>query len=92
MLLLLLLLAKNKSTPFCSASLPLTNTRCVRSTIKLSTVNSLSSGLSINLVNIKFGNKSGVLRIEPGATGREVIMLSTVLAAPYTFVSFFDTH
>ena len=45
-------LISSKVFLFCS-SLPPANTRCVRSTIKLCTVHSLSSALSINLGDIK---------------------------------------
>ena len=41
---------------FCSTSLPLTSTKWVQSTIKLCTVLSLSSALSINLGNIEIEN------------------------------------
>ena len=41
----------------------------VLSAIKLCTVNSLSSALSINLRNIIFFFKFGNAKIEPGATG-----------------------
>ena len=64
---------------FCSTSLPLTSTRWVQSTIKLFTVHTLTSVLSINLGSIK---NYVILRIKPGATGREARKLSTVLCGP----------
>ena len=64
----------------------LTNTRWVRSTIKLScTVHSLSSALSINLSNIK---NSGTPRIKPGAAGREVQTLPMRYAPPPSLLKF----
>ena len=47
-------LSRPLSNFFGSASLPLTSPRCVRSTIQLYTVHSLSSALLINLSNIKY--------------------------------------
>ena len=47
-------LSRPLSNFFGSASLPLTGPRCVRSTIQLYTVHSLSSALLINLSNIKY--------------------------------------
>ena len=56
---------------FFSTSLPLTSTRWVRTTIKLCTVHSLSSGLSLNLSDIKKFRKSLGERWEsnPGRLG-----------------------
>ena len=70
---------------FFSTSLPLTSTRWVRTTIKLCTVHSLSSTLSLNLIKATSRNSEkilGTLRIEPGPAGCEARMLPLRYADP----------
>ena len=70
---------------FCSNAL--TSTGWVRSTIKLLLHCPLSKQYTLSIILYDFKNFSeiisekilGTLRIEPGAAGREVSMLSTVL-------------
>ena len=90
-------LSKNSSSletafrhSFCSTSLPLASTRWVQSTIKLCTVHSLSSVLSLNVGNIKLIFLGIFLGgIEPGAAGWE----ARTLPLCYGFSSLkTDTH